>query len=151
MGTLPPSPEKTTKTQGNEKHINIKKFAGLSRDWAGGKILLMCFFRVIPYGGEKTHINKIPPKSRDNPMKMLFTFFFFLCVFFITNKMSLPKIQKKKRITDSYGRDRAPFWPFLGEGFWGKCPAAPSSPGPFVSLLVSLAEQFYRNSIPPVS
>ena len=20
---------------------------------------------------------------------------------------------------DSYGRDRAPFWPFLGEGFWG--------------------------------
>ena len=35
---------------------------------------------------------------------------------------------------NSYGRDRAPFWPFLGEGFW-QYPAAPSSPGPFVLLL----------------
>ena len=44
----------------------------------------MCFFRVIPYGGEK-HINKIPPKipgqSREN-----FVYVFFLYVFF-----SLPK------------------------------------------------------------
>ena len=27
---------------------------------------------------------------------------------------------------DSYGRDRAPFWPFLGEGFWRQYPGAPS-------------------------
>ena len=44
-----------------EKHININKFAGLSRDWVGAKILFMCFFRVIPYGGEK-RINKVPPE-----------------------------------------------------------------------------------------
>ena len=37
-------------------NININIFAGLSRDWMGTKILFMCFFRVIPSGGEK-HIN----------------------------------------------------------------------------------------------
>ena len=46
--------------QGEEKqHININKFAGLSRDWAGGKILFMFFFHVIPYWGEKTHKSKV--------------------------------------------------------------------------------------------
>ena len=74
----------------NKTHIDINKFAGLFRDWAGGKILFMCvfcFFRVISYGGEK-NINKFPPppaKSRDNPVKILFTcFFLFMCflVFF---------------------------------------------------------------------
>ena len=39
--------------QGKKKHININKFAGLSRDWVGAKNLFMCFFRAIPYGGEK--------------------------------------------------------------------------------------------------
>ena len=29
---------------GKEKHININKFAGLSRDWVGAKILFICFF-----------------------------------------------------------------------------------------------------------
>ena len=66
--------------QKKRKHININKFAGLSRDWAGGRILFMCFFRVTPYGDEK-HINKIPPKipgqSREN-----FVYVFFLYVFF---------------------------------------------------------------------
>ena len=65
---------------GKEKHININNFAGLSRDWVGAKKLFMCFFRVIPYGGEK-HINKIPPKipglSRENFVYV----FFSLCVF----------------------------------------------------------------------
>ena len=37
-------------SQGKKKHININKFAGLSRDWVGAKNLFMCFFRVIPYG-----------------------------------------------------------------------------------------------------
>ena len=31
-------------SSGKEKHININKFAGLSRDWVGAKILFMCFF-----------------------------------------------------------------------------------------------------------
>ena len=52
----------------------------------------VCFFfwvRVILYGGEK-RINKIPPKSRDNPVRMLFTCS-FLYVFF-----SLPNIDNDK-------------------------------------------------------
>ena len=62
--------------------INTNKFAGLSRDWVGSKILFMClFFRVILMGEQK-HINKVsPPKSRDNPVKILFTFFIFMCFF----------------------------------------------------------------------
>ena len=71
----------TSNNQGKDKHININKFAGLSRDWAGGKILFMCFFRVIPYGGEKTHKQnspKIPAQSRENIVYV----FFSLCVFF---------------------------------------------------------------------
>ena len=46
--------------QGKKKHININKFAGLSRDWGGGgaKNVFMCvcvfFLRVIPFGGENT-------------------------------------------------------------------------------------------------
>ena len=36
---------------------------------------------------------------------------------------------------DSYVRDRAPFWPFLGEGFRGNIRRPHCSPGPFVLLL----------------
>ena len=31
-------------TRGKKKHININKFAGLSRDWVGAKNVFMCFF-----------------------------------------------------------------------------------------------------------
>ena len=47
--------------QGKKKHTNINKFAGLSRDWVGAKILFRCFFGVIPYKGEK--INKVTPQN----------------------------------------------------------------------------------------
>ena len=81
--SLKESPGAGSQHSGKEKtHKHKNKFAGLSRDWVGAKILFMCFFlRVIPYGGEK-HMNKIPPppKSRDNPVKCLFCFF-SLCVF----------------------------------------------------------------------
>ena len=30
-----------------KKNTNVNKFGGLSRDWVGGKILFMCFSRVI--------------------------------------------------------------------------------------------------------
>ena len=42
---------------------------------------------------------------------------------------------------ESYGKNRAPFWPlfpFWEKDFGGKCPAAPSSPGPFVLLLIQI-------------
>ena len=67
--------------QGKKKHININKFAGLSRDWVGAKNVFMCFFRAISYGGEKTHKQnspKIPGQSRGNFVYV----FCSLCVFF---------------------------------------------------------------------
>ena len=36
----------------------------------------MCYFVVIPYGGEN-HINKIPPKSREKFVYVLFSSFVF--------------------------------------------------------------------------
>ena len=64
-----PSAKEKTHTH---KHIN--KLAGLSRDWVGVKDLLMCFFQVVPYGGETAH-KQNPPKilgqSREH----------FVCVF----------------------------------------------------------------------
>ena len=51
---------------GKEKHININKFAGLSRVWVGAKNLFMCFFRVIPYGG-KTHKQNSPKNPGTIP------------------------------------------------------------------------------------
>ena len=62
-------------SQGKNKHININKSAGLSRDWVGGKKYDFVFRGVIPYGGEKTH-KQNPPKSRDNPVKSLYVFLF---------------------------------------------------------------------------
>ena len=37
---------------------------------------------------------------------------------------------------DSYGKNRAPFWPLFGRRILGQHPAAPSSPCPFVLLLI---------------
>ena len=67
--------------QGKKKHININKFAGLSRDWGVPKRLFMCFFQVIPYGGGK-HINKIPPKIPGQSRENFVYVFCSLCVFF---------------------------------------------------------------------
>ena len=78
-----------------KKHININKFAGLSRDWVGAKNLFyVFFFRVIPYGREKTHKQNSPQKSRDNPVKILFTCFFSLCVFFAPYSPALDRAGK---------------------------------------------------------
>ena len=68
--------------QGKKKHININKFAGLSRDWVGAKKLFMCFFRVIPYGGGGKRINKIPPKIPGQSRENFVYVFCSLCVFF---------------------------------------------------------------------
>ena len=68
--------------QGKKKHININKFPGLSRDGVGAKILFMCFFRVIPYGGEK-HINKVPPQNPGTiPWKFCLSCFFLYVFLF---------------------------------------------------------------------
>ena len=67
--------------QGKKKHVNINKFAGLSRDWVGPKILFMCFFRVIPYGGEKTQKQKSPKTPGTTPGKFCLRVFLFMCFF----------------------------------------------------------------------
>ena len=60
---------------------NINKFAGLSRDWVGGKNLFMCFLGVIPCGGEKTHKQNPPQNSGTIPWKLCLRVFFFMCFF----------------------------------------------------------------------
>ena len=71
---------------GKEKHININKFVGLSRDWVGAKNLFMCFFvRVIPSGGDKTHINIIPPQIPGQSREYCVYVFFSSCVFSFPN------------------------------------------------------------------
>ena len=73
--------------QGKKKHININKFAGLSRDWVGAKNLFMCFFGSFLMG-EKKHINKIPPKIPGQSRETFVYVFCSLCVF------SLPTLVK---------------------------------------------------------
>ena len=50
--------------------------------------------------GEKNHINKIPPKSRDNPVNILFSGF-FLYVFFFRSQQ---KSRKTNRLSDFSSR-----------------------------------------------
>ena len=64
---------------GKEKHININKFAGLSRDWVGAKNLFMCFFGSFLMG-EKKHINKIQKKKAGQSREHFVYVFFSLCV-----------------------------------------------------------------------
>ena len=111
------------------KHININKFAGLSQDWVGAKFFLMCFFfRVIPYGGEKT-----PPKSRDNPVNILFTCF-FVYVFF-------------RSLFNRSGRKRA--FSFPG-ATWGRfrCTVEPSPGLSRCRTIVHMLERGLRASDP---
>ena len=49
----------------------------------------MCFFLVIPYGGEKKHINKIPPKIPGQSRENFVYVFFSLCVFFAPYNLSV--------------------------------------------------------------
>ena len=46
--------------QGKNKHININKFGGLSRDRVGVKMLFLSFLGSPPYGGEKRIHKQIP-------------------------------------------------------------------------------------------
>ena len=51
-------------SSGKKKHININKFAGLSRDWVGAKLLncLCVFFSGHSLWGRKTH-KQSPPQG----------------------------------------------------------------------------------------
>ena len=74
--------------QGKKKHKNKNKnkFPGMSRVWAGGKIRLCAFFRVIPYGGEATHKQNPPQNPGTIPwvfVYVLFLYVLFLCVLFL--------------------------------------------------------------------
>ena len=49
-----------TINQEKKKHINRNKFAGLSPGLGGCQKFVYVFFRVIPYGGRKTHKQNSP-------------------------------------------------------------------------------------------
>ena len=69
--------------QGKKKHININKFAGLSRDWVGAENLFMFFFSFGSFlMGEKKHINKITPQIPGQSRENFVYVFCSLCVFF---------------------------------------------------------------------
>ena len=110
-------------------HKNINKFAGLSRDWAGGKILFMCFFGSFLMGRKK-QINKIPPKIPGQSRENMVYVFCSLCVFF----RSPQKFRLGKR-ADSLWRlwkEQSTILALFGRRILGQYPAALSSPGPFV-------------------
>ena len=121
--------------QGKKKHININKFAGLSRDWAGAKILFMCFFFGSFLMGEKKHINKIPPKipgqSREN-----FVYVFFLYVFF-----SLPTFLDSFQICVQILPAMLPWSPFLFF-FRFLCSLGVISPYAFCVVKIGSAPQY---------
>ena len=76
---------------GKKRHININKFAGLSRVWVGGRNLFVCVcvFRVFPYGGENTHKQNPPQNPGTSPWKFCLRVF-FLFVFFLRSQFVLP-------------------------------------------------------------
>ena len=63
------------KISGKEKTHKHNQICGIVPGLGGcQKVVYVFFLRVIPYGGEKTHKQPPPKKSRDNPVKILFTF-----------------------------------------------------------------------------
>ena len=68
-------------SSGKREHINMNKFAGLSRDCVGAKILFMCFFRGSFLWREK-HINKVSPQMPGQSREMFVYVFLSLCAFF---------------------------------------------------------------------
>ena len=84
-------------------HINISKFTGLSRDWVGAKNV--CVFWGHSLWGRK-HINKIRPKSRDNPVNISFMCFFSLC--FFRSQMNFRGITRKSGIMQARKRNPNP-------------------------------------------
>ena len=79
-GTFRPGPLSTPVNSGKEKTHKHKQICGIVPGLGGCQKFVYVFFWVVPYGGEK-HIKKSPPKSWDNPVKILFTCFFFMCFF----------------------------------------------------------------------
>ena len=70
------------------------KNLGMVPDWVGGKNLFTCVFWGSFLMGEKEHINKIPQKSRNNPVKTLFLCLFLgVSLFLFTLNFGLPKVE----------------------------------------------------------
>ena len=65
---------------GKEKTHKYKKNCRIVPGLGGWQRFLCVFFGSFLVG-RKEHINKIHPKSRNNPRKILFMCFFFMCFF----------------------------------------------------------------------
>ena len=83
---------------GKEKHINITKFGGLSRDWLGGKTF-SCIFWVVPYGGEKAR--------KQNPKNILQKKLFMMC-FYLRCFFPLPSGLARSTHTEKSQLDLCP-------------------------------------------
>ena len=67
---------------GKEKTHKHKQICGIIPALGGcQKVVYVFFFRVIPYGGEKTHKQNSPPKPGTIPWKIGLRVFFFMCFF----------------------------------------------------------------------
>ena len=69
--------------QGKKKLININKLGGLSRDWAGGKILLVCFGGSFLWA-RKTHKQNPPKTPGQSRESFVYVFCCSFVVFFFT-------------------------------------------------------------------
>ena len=58
-----------------------KHICGIVPGMGGWQKFVYVFFSGHSLWGRKTHKQNPPPKSRDNPVKILFMHFFSLCVF----------------------------------------------------------------------
>ena len=87
-----------------EKTHKHKQICWIVPGLGGCQKFVLCFFRVIPYGGEK-HVNKIPPKIPGQSRENFVYVFFSLCVF------SLPIVVRR---ADSS-------LIFILETSWSKC------------------------------
>ena len=67
---------------GKEKTHKHKQICGIVPGLGGCQKFVYVFFSGHSLGGEKTHKQNSPPKSRDNPVKILFTCFVFYVFFF---------------------------------------------------------------------
>ena len=92
---------------GKEKTHKHKQICGIVPGLGGCQIFVYVFFRVIPYGGEEKHINKVPPKIPGQSRETFVYVFFSLCVFFVP-KVLLGKRKSRKAnnlgVRDSVGK-----------------------------------------------
>ena len=83
-----------------------KQICGIVPGLGGWQHFVYVFFRVIPYGGEKTHKQNSPPEILDNPVRFLcvFVFIWFFFFFFRSHRVRA-LVQAPLRVWDAFYKD----------------------------------------------